>query len=238
MKRKINYVLFDLDETLLEMDLNYFFKRYFEKLTMEFEDLIKPEKMYEKVWSATEVMIKNTDHKLTNSQVFWKHFISDIEDKKDEFYTRFEHFYNHKFAQLRKYTNGPTSGTKKLLGLLSEKGYGLVIATNPVFPKSAILERMRWAEIDKFNYLLITDYETMHFCKPHTDYYMEIADMLCFKPEKALMIGNSIEEDMIAKKTGMTTFHFTNNPDQELTPAQSSLIDYKGNLVHALDLLF
>lgn len=56
----------------------------------------------------------------------------------------------------------------------NRRGYRLVLATNPVFPREAILERMRWAGVERAPWEIITTYEEYHFCKPNPNYFAEI----------------------------------------------------------------
>jgi FMN phosphatase YigB (HAD superfamily) len=85
-------------------------------------------------------------------------------------------------------------------------GFQVAIATNPIFPERAIRERLRWLEIEDLPYDLITAYETMHFCKPSPDYYLEVLQLLKVAPEDCLMIGNDVEEDLSAQALGIRTF--------------------------------
>ncbi|HBG17285.1 MAG TPA: HAD family hydrolase, partial [Firmicutes bacterium] len=42
-------------------------------------------------------------------------------------------------------------------------------------------------------------------CKPNPNYYREILDLLQAKAEECLMIGNDIEEDIVASVLGIKT---------------------------------
>ena len=39
----------------------------------------------------------------------------------------------------------------------------MALATTPMFPKKATLERMRWAGLDPDDFALVTTYEDYHF---------------------------------------------------------------------------
>ena len=65
---------------------------------------------------------------------------------------------------------------------------------------------MRWAFLDPADFELITSYENMHFCKPHPEYYQEILDYLGEEAASCMMVGNEVEEDMVAGSLGMKTF--------------------------------
>ncbi|MEP7359898.1 MAG: HAD family hydrolase, partial [Anaerolineales bacterium] len=57
----ITTLLFDLDGTLLGIDLDRFLPAYFEKLAAEFADLPGGERVVQETINATRAMIGNTD---------------------------------------------------------------------------------------------------------------------------------------------------------------------------------
>ena len=74
----------------------------------------------------------------------------------------------------------------------------VVIATNPLFTRIALEQRLKWANIpvSEFNYSLVAAFEVMHAAKPHPEYYHEILDHLGGKPEEGLMVGDDWERDI------------------------------------------
>lgn len=154
---------------------------------------------------ATDAMIKNTDPTKTNEAVFRESFFARIGVEPDVMMPELEQFYVNEFPHLRVYTE-PTPLARQILDAALDRGFGLVLATNPIFPHIAIKERMRWAGIEDLPFSLITDYESMHFCKPKLQYYEEILERLGAAPQDCLMIGNDLGEDMIAAELGMSTY--------------------------------
>ena len=71
---KITTVLFDLDGTLLPMDMNEFIKAYFGGLARRLAPLgYEPQKLVNSIWQGTAAMVKN-DGKTTNEERFWQGF--------------------------------------------------------------------------------------------------------------------------------------------------------------------
>lgn len=71
---KITTVLFDLDGTLLPMDMDAFIKAYFGALATKLAPYgYDPEKLISAIWAGTSEMIKNTGER-TNEKAFWKKF--------------------------------------------------------------------------------------------------------------------------------------------------------------------
>lgn len=197
--------LFDLDGTLLPVDLDFFFKRYVEAVTPHFAHIIPPEKFTKALWDATHAMVNNLDPEVRNDEAFARVFEPAVGYPWRKLWRIFEKFYNFEFPKLRKFV--PNSRiAQEIVEACVNNGWQIVLATNPVFPEVAIRERMKWCKIDGFPWRFVTTLHNMHFCKPHLEYYQEICRFLKLDPRKCVMIGNDVQEDMVAKKLGMKTF--------------------------------
>ena len=95
---------------------------------------------------------------------------------------------------------------KEIIDLVKQKGMTAVLATNPVFPRVATESRIRWAGLDPKDFALYTTYENACFCKPNPKYYLEILEKLGCQPSECLMVGNDVDEDMVAESLGMRVF--------------------------------
>lgn len=207
-KTMIKIILFDLDGTLLPMQQDDFTTAYFNGLSKKLAPYgYEPKRLVGGVWQGTKAMVKN-DGTQTNEQVFWKEFASLFGDKVYEDIDRFNEFYETDFDKLKSYC-GYNEQANKTVRALNEKGYTLVIASNPVFPMTAQKKRMSWAGVNPDDFALITSYENSHYCKPNPQYYKEIAERLGVKPSDCLMVGNDTTEDAAAKLMGMDFFLLT-----------------------------
>ena len=92
---------------------------------------------------------------------------------------------------------------------IGDKGYRLVLATNPIFPAIATESRIRWAGLEPKDFEFYTTYENSGYCKPNPDYYREILNRLQVSPGECLMVGNDVTEDMVAETLGMKVFLLT-----------------------------
>ena len=90
--------------------------------------------------------------------------------------------------------------------LIKSKGYRVVLATNPIFPKEATYHRCSWAGLEKEDFELITTYDNSTCCKPNPAYYLGITKKLGVEPEECLMVGNDVSDDMVAELIGMKVF--------------------------------
>ena len=198
-------VLFDLDGTLLPMDLDVFIKRYFYLLGQKLATRgYNPEQIMKEVWHGTVAMIKS-DGSRTNEKVFWEYMVSCFgeEIRADE--AVFDEFYREDFQSIRNVC-GYTPISSKLVKALRSAGYIVVLATNPLFPKVATESRIRWAGMEPEDFVLCTTYENSRWCKPRAAYYEEILRQIGCAPEECLMVGNDVDDDMPAAAMGMAVY--------------------------------
>lgn len=154
-------------------------------------------------------------------------------------------FYRDVYPALRTCIE-PISAAPELVQHLRDAGYTLVIATNPVYPARAVVQRMAWAGLpDPHNqndtYALITNADTMHFIKPDAAYYAEILARVGVEPDEALMVGDSERNDIHpARSLGMQTVHITGDTPQalaqELTHVRTQLLAAKTDTLTAAPL--
>ena len=121
-----------------------------------------------------------------------------------------EAYYREDFDGVR-HSCGHNPKARAAIEALKARGLRLVIATNPVFPATATYQRAGWAGLDTGDFELITTYENSHYCKPNPDYYIEILEKIGAKAEECMMVGNDVDEDMIAETLGMKVFLLTND---------------------------
>ncbi len=221
----IKTILLDLDGTLLPINMDSFLKRYFKELGIKFSDLFAPDELTKLIWGSTEYMINNLDEGKTNSDAFFEDFYSRIPHKPDRINPIFDDFYINDFSKISEVASRSQTMIDAV-NLLKSKGYELVVATNPLFPKRAIVHRIEWAGLNKDDFIFITNFEEMHYCKPHIEFYQEILDKIERKAEECMMVGNDVEEDMVAKKLGVKTYLIENYKIQRGRDLDT--IDYHG----------
>lgn len=201
----LNTILFDLDGTLLPVDTEVFTRRYFKALAIKLKDYFKPEELIEVVWATTNSMVRSIDPNKSNEEVFFENFYKRVPHEEEVLNPIFYEFYEQDFQELQKGIEENKYMTQAI-EILKEKKYNLVVATNPLFPKVAILHRIKWAGLDQTDFQFITNIEEMHYCKPNIEFYEEVLDKIDKNPQNCMMVGNDIEEDMKAKEIGMGTY--------------------------------
>ena len=202
-------ILFDMDGTLLPMDMDVFIRAYFYELAAKLTAHgYKRDELVDGVWKGTGAMMKNDGEK-SNEEVFWQTFEEYCGERVVKDRALFDAFYENDFESIRDVCGfDPTAA--QAVEAAGESGAALVLASNPVFPLSAQKNRLRWAGVDPGKFCFITSYENCRFCKPDPRYYKDIADRLEVSPDDCLMIGNDVDEDMCASSLGMDVFLVTN----------------------------
>ena len=201
-------VLFDLDGTLLPMDQDEFVKGYFGLLCQKMAPYgYEPKTLVKAIWGGTEAMVKN-DGSCTNEEAFWRFFRGIYGEHAREHVPRFEEFYAKEFQQARGFC-GYTPRSRETLDLAKALGLRAILATNPLFPAIATESRIRWAGLVPEDFELYTTYENSSTCKPNPDYYREMLEKQKLRPEDCLMVGNDVDEDMVAETLGLEVFLLT-----------------------------
>ena len=201
-------VLFDLDGTLLPMDQDEFVKGYFGLLCQKMAPYgYEPKTLVKAIWGGTEAMVKN-DGSCTNEEAFWRFFLGIYGEHAREHVPLFEEFYAKEFQQARGFC-GYTPRSRETLDLAKALGLRAILATNPLFPAIATESRIRWAGLVPEDFELYTTYENSSTCKPNPDYYREMLEKQKLRPEDCLMVGNDVDEDMVAETLGLEVFLLT-----------------------------
>ncbi len=213
-QNRLTTVMFDLDGTLLPFEQEDFVKAYFSRLCRKLAPMgYEKEPTIKAVWAGTAAMVKN-DGSRKNSEAFWETFVKlnegkpDVKELCDGFYTK--EFDGAKEAL--KYV----PDRKPMIERLKNAGLKVVLATNPIFPLDGVKTRLGWIGLSDGDFTLVTHYDNSTFCKPDPRYYEEILGKLGEKPERCLMVGNNVSEDMSAAALGINVFlcpEFLENPD-------------------------
>ena len=139
----VNTILFDLDGTLLSFDQDEFIKLYFLKIEERFLKHGYPKGVIvNALYEGLKAMLEN-DGKVTNEEAFWNRFSFFLGDIYYFFEKEFSNFYNQEFNEIRKIVKH-NEYAHKVIAELKRKNYNLVLATNPLFPRIATINRMQW----------------------------------------------------------------------------------------------
>jgi FMN phosphatase YigB (HAD superfamily) len=225
-------ILFDLDDTLLGNPMDTFIPAYFQALTHHVAHLIPAERLIVYLMRATQAMERNDGSGPTNEQIFAAAFYPAVGYDQDELRPIFEQFYVEEFPKLRLLTQTRPEA-RPLVEWTFAHDLQVVIATNPLFPRMAVEQRLAWAgvPVSEFDYALVTVYEDMHATKSHPAYYREILAWVSQRPDECLMVGDDWQRDIVpANGIGIPTYWIAGPgeapPSDDATPiGQGTLAD-------------
>ena len=200
-------ILFDLDGTLLPMDNDAFTKGYFTLLAKKAAPYgYLPESLVDAIWKGTYAMVKN-DGARSNKDRFWDAFSGIFGKMAYEQATVFDDFYLNEFKDAIRFTNPDPALAKEAVNLAHANAEKVILATNPIFPKSGVLTRLDWIGLSESDFDYISSYENSGYCKPNPRYYEDILAKNNLHAEDCLMVGNDVAEDILpAQALGMKTF--------------------------------
>ncbi|MBQ7999746.1 MAG: HAD family hydrolase [Ruminococcus sp.] len=225
----VKVVLFDLDGTLLPMDQEEFVKTYFGLLAKRMTQFgYEPQELIKAIWQGTKAMMKNDGTKL-NEEVFWDELVRIYGEQCRASEKQFDEFYHYEFIGVKDIC-GFNPLAKEAVERIKKAGYRVALATQPIFPRIATENRVKWAGLDISDFELVTTYENIGFTKPVPEYYKEVCSRLGVDPSECLMVGNDVDDDMVTENLGMQTFLVTdcliNNNDKDISRyPQGSLAD-------------
>jgi HAD superfamily hydrolase (TIGR01549 family) len=219
-------LLIDLDNTLLGNEMDTFLPAYFQGLSRCLAPYAEPGRMIKALLNATQQMIDNNQPDRTLKEIFDAHFYPSLNLAYETPQEALAHFYTHEYSHLRPLTQLRPEAVA-LVQTALQRGYRIAVATNPLFPATAIHQRLAWAGLppDEIPFNHITTYENAHFAKPNPAYYAEILAYLGWPEEPILMIGDDLERDISpAVSLGISSFwiHENGTPRGDSPPVPST----------------
>jgi FMN phosphatase YigB (HAD superfamily) len=203
-------VLFDLDGTLLDVEIGAFLRRYFAALQATAAPRFPGVDLMPAILASTAVM-QRPHGDATNREVFFRDFEARTGIDLTERWGVFEEFYRDVFPTLGD-DYGPKPGARDAIQAARALGLKVAVATQPIFPMMAIEHRLRWAGLADIPFDAITTYEVMHACKPLPAYFLQTSAMIGCDAKSCLMVGDDQGADMPAAAVGMRTFYVGDEP--------------------------
>lgn len=217
-------LLLDLDDTLLGNSMDTFIPAYLQSLCEQLANYIPADKLVSTLISGTQAMLDNTLPDNTLKDVFDEAFYPVLGIKQADYIDRFEAFYRKDFSKLKQLTQFRPEAVSTIEEAFN-RGYNVAIATNPLFPRTAIQQRLEWAGLSPeiYPFLLVPSYETFHFAKPNTAFFTELLACLGWPAGPVVMVGNDYDHDIApARILGMGNFWITEVegiPEKESPPS-------------------
>lgn len=210
------YLLFDLDGTLVRMDRTILELRVVARAILRFARAIPPWRVRGALWEAARVMQEN-DSQRPNFAVFVEALAAQSRTDAATIERTIRTFMERDFPRMGRCVS-PVPGARAVLEAALARGFRLVLATNPVWPETAVRMRLAWGGVGDIPFQMVTHAETMTRCKPRPEYYAELLDRLGAAPESCVMIGNDAMKDPPASALGIRTI-LVETPGNDAGPA-------------------
>lgn len=199
--RAYRAIFFDLDGTLLPMEVEEFMGAYMKSLGGYVSRHGGDPQAFAAAMQAGIKGMAHHDPELTNEQAFFQAFYQQVEGGPAEWEPLFSDYYENVFPQVGNQVK-PSPAAARALKALAGKGYTLVLATMPMFPLTAVRSRLRWAGVDPDLFSRLTSFENSRSVKPHLSYYAENLAACNVAGSDVLMVGNNTVEDLAAMGAG------------------------------------
>lgn len=222
---KYQAILFDLDGTLMPMSNQTFIDMYIPSLANYLAEYVEPKTLIKAMWDALEIMLQDQSDRI-NESIFFEEFGKRIGDQTlRKLEPMFEEYYRTEFSILKKGMDD-NENMSEAISLLKEKGYRLIIATNPMFPKVAVSKRIEYSGLNEDDFEFVSNYSIHTACKPSVKYYEEVLSKNNLRANQCLMVGNDVIEDMVVKKLGMDAWLLTDYIEH---PEAENVADWTGS---------
>lgn len=230
-------VFFDMDGTLLGMEIEEFLHAYFKDIAGFVARRGKNVDAFLAGFKAGTVAMGAHDGTLTNADAFWNEFFRHVDGVRDEWIPMLDEYYETEFGKVGEGVQ-VNPAAARAVNTLAEKGYPLVLATQPMFPEGAVLWRLRWAGVDAAPFVRMTRYDNSTAVKPKLAYYAENLAACGLRGEDVLMVGNNTIDDLSCAGLGadvhLVTDHLLNPANIDMNTVRHSTMEEFANWTETL----
>ena len=207
--KKITTVLFDLDGTLIRMDQDRFIELYFKSILAKLASLgYDAALMYRALEESVRATIRN-DGTVLNEERFWSKFSEYAPDVRDAVKDVLDEYYAKDFMDVINASCEGYPRAREIVELAGKCGKRCILATNPLFPMVATVNRMSLSGLVPEDFDYVTAYENSSACKPNPAYFTELLGKLGISADECVMIGNDTRDDFSAHALGIPVFILT-----------------------------
>jgi len=203
--QKYSAILFDLDGTLLDVDMRRYIPAYVQGLADCIADLVPHETASRTLLELVHQLIRRDDGDESNNRWYLAHAAASFGIGADELQSRFSPWFAEGLAGLDPLM-APAPLARSIVEGCLRRGQKVVVATNPVFPQPVIASRLRCAGLADLELSLVTNSDNSRRCKPNPQYFHDVLETLGLQATDCLMVGNDTGHDLAARNAGIVTF--------------------------------
>lgn len=223
-------LLFDLDDTLIDNSMEEFLPAYLKAISSYMAPLVEPSKMIGALLTGTKMMLENHNPECTLRDVFYAYFYPTIGLDHAVIDQAISQFYIDVFPKLQALTR-PRPEAVQVVDEAFKRGYQIAIATNPLFPLTAVRQRLAWAGFnpEQHPFAFIPSIESVHFAKPNPACLAEIMAQIGWPEGPVVMIGDDLKNDIqAASNLGIASYWLTH--ENQDAPIDGVVPTAAGNL--------
>ena len=206
----IKAVLFDLDETLLDINLVAFVTAYgmrFSKLVAEIGGMGRLGVSRAYLQATLRMSEQDREDDLTNHEFFCREFEAEtgiplddpvIAEAVEAFEEEVLPKLNTPLVHAR-----PRKGGLETIEAARKEGLVVALATNPSFTEAAIRTRMGWAGLTFDDFAYVSHSGNSHRVKPSARYYLDFCRQIGVGAHECLMVGNDAWRDFPTPDIGI-----------------------------------
>ncbi|HIZ46064.1 MAG TPA: HAD family hydrolase [Candidatus Olsenella pullistercoris] len=208
----IRAVLFDLDDTLLRLNLTAFLTRYVAGASRLLASAARTSPValgvpYVRAFLAMDA--QDRQDSLTNERLFNQTILESTGIPLDDpVIADLMTYYEEEIVP--GFSGGivsarPVEGARAAIEAVHDAGLVCALATNPTFSLACDRARMSWAGVCEEDFARVSTWSNSTRCKPSTRYYQEFANALGVRLEECLMVGNDATRDIVRDGCGLRT---------------------------------
>jgi FMN phosphatase YigB (HAD superfamily) len=200
----VQAALFDLDGTLIDVDMQLFVPAYLRRLAERLEPYAEPRRTLRALHAAVMTMLDGTSGDCSLEELLRGRLADELQIPWAGYQSGLADFCREDLPALRPLVH-PHPLARSLVEACLARGWRVVLATNPIFPREVIDARLDWGGLRDLPFQPVTSYETSRHCKPHAGFFRDLLDKLGLPPKACLMVGNDTLHDLAAGRFGLST---------------------------------
>ena len=200
----IEAVWFDLDGTLIDVDMGRFIPVYLRRLAERLSPHAEPQRTLHTLRTATMAMLGETGGDSSLEELLRTRLASELQIPWEGYQEALADFCRDDLPELQPLVT-PHPLARSLVESCVANGWQVVLATNPIFPREVVEARLAWGNLIDLPFRPVTSYETSRHCKPHPGFFHDLLALLELPAHACLMVGNDSSHDLAAGLVGMPT---------------------------------
>ena len=200
----VQAALFDLDGTLIDVDMQLFVPAYLRRLADRLAAYAEPRLTLRTLHAGVMAMLDGPPGDCSLEELLRARLAEELQLAWPDYQSGLAAFCREDLQELQPLVR-PHPLARPLIEACQARGWRVALATNPIFPRAVIDARLAWGGLADLPFHPVTSYETSRHCKPYAGFFHDLLDELGLPPQACLMVGNDTLHDLAAGQLGLPT---------------------------------